>query len=72
MDINELFDEQIEKIDKEIDRLKSYILCPGCGYQITVTEKTDSLYDYPCPRCHKHKISEFITIRNIIKEAVND
>ncbi len=46
MDINSLIDDQIKKVNKEIERkvdeLKTYIFCPACGYEITVTLKTKS------------------------------
>ena len=33
--------------------------CPGCGYIITLLQKTLARYDYKCPRCKTHGIKSF-------------
>ena len=44
-------------------RFKRYMQtwqCPNCKYIITGATKELAKDDYPCPRCKKRKISEFV------------
>lgn len=34
-------------------------ICPLCGYALSVQEIESSRFEYLCPRCGKHDISEF-------------
>lgn len=36
--------------------------CPGCGYLIAFELWRAARYDYDCPRCGKHKLSEFQSV----------
>jgi uncharacterized paraquat-inducible protein A len=48
-------------IDKTITKLPPQKMreCPNCGYLVAQFMLEASRYDYDCPRCGKHKLSEF-------------
>ena len=33
--------------------------CPGCGYKITLLQRTLARHNYYCPRCKSHGIKSF-------------
>jgi len=44
-------------------------ICPGCGFGVTQIGASHLSYNFMCPRCGEHKISEFLPNRmNRIKE----
>lgn len=45
-------------MSRKIDHTK----CPGCGYLIAFELWRAARYDYDCPRCGKHKLSEFQSV----------
>ena len=46
----------ITKLPPGIERRK----CPGCGYLEAQISVDMARFDFPCPRCGKHKLSEFV------------
>lgn len=46
----------VTELPKGIDRRK----CPGCGYLIAQTLVDAARFDFPCPRCGKHKLADFV------------
>jgi len=34
--------------------------CPGCGHKISQVEIASAVNNIACPRCAKHKLSEFV------------
>lgn len=38
-------------------------VCPGCGYEIPQILVDRARFDFPCPRCEKHTLREFLPIR---------
>jgi len=41
--------------------------CPGCGYRVTQLAYEQSRFNYPCPRCGRHNLSEFRPILKLDK-----
>lgn len=33
--------------------------CPGCYYLVATEMTEDARFDFDCPQCGKHKLSEF-------------
>lgn len=46
-----------------IPRAVTARVCPGCGYEISQTEVDLARLDFPCPRCGKHTLREFLPIQ---------
>ncbi|NIX95318.1 hypothetical protein HCG45_21515 [Pseudomonas fulva] len=38
--------------------------CPGCGWRVSQFEIEATRFDFECPRCGKHKMSEFTISKN--------
>lgn len=41
-----------------------YRVCPHCGYIRTNGEIQRSLIDHKCPKCYRHRQSEFRAVRS--------
>ena len=46
-----------------IPRAVTARVCPGCGYEIPQILVDRARFDFPCPRCEKHTLREFLPIR---------
>ena len=36
------------------------VACPSCKYEVTHKQKSSAVIDFYCPKCRRHKLSEFV------------
>jgi len=46
-------------------KLKVELFCPSCGWRTMAIERIFGKADFLCPRCGKHRLSEFGTHREV-------
>jgi len=46
----------ITKLPPGVERRK----CAGCGYLMTQVQVDAARLDFPCPRCRKHTLRDFV------------
>jgi len=59
-------EQQLEEANKKLEKYepdRNFYHCPVCRYAISKLEKDLAVIDFPCPKCRKHKFSDFIKLK---------
>jgi hypothetical protein len=54
----------------EVIKVSMMLECPGCGWVISNVERCVAQHDYPCGRCGRHKLSEFLIAETVAESEV--